>query len=120
MTGTFELFTDENMYFRFRLKAPDGTVVAISRPFSDKSGAVSGISAVREYAGMGLITDLCPEVPASGSSTWPPAVALRTAPAPAVSHVSDLPQLTVGAHLPGTFGPTARRRVSAGRPNKVA
>lgn len=117
MTGTFELFTDENMYFRFRLKAPDGTVVAISRPFSDKSGAVSGISAVREYAGMGLITDLCPEIPASGSSTWPPAVALRTAPAPAVS---DLPQPTVGAHPPGTFGPTARRRVSAARPNKVA
>jgi uncharacterized protein YegP (UPF0339 family) len=72
MTGTFESFTDENMYFRFRLKAPDGTVVAIFRPFSDKSGAVSGISAVREHAGMGLITDLCPEIPASGSSTWPP------------------------------------------------
>lgn len=119
MTGTFELFTDDTMYFRFRLKAPDGTVVAISRPFSDKSAAVSGISAVREYAGMGLITDLCPEVPASGSSTWPPAVALRTAPAPAASHVSDLPQPTVGTHLPGTLGPAARRRVAA-RPNKVA
>ncbi|MGY2744565.1 YegP family protein [Arthrobacter sp. UYCu723] len=119
MTGKFELFTDEDMYFRFRLKAPDGTVVAISRPFSDKSAAVSGISAVREYAGLGLITDLCPEVPASGSSTWPPA--LDTAPAPAVSHFSDLPQPTAGTHSPATCQPAvARRRVSAARPNKVA
>jgi uncharacterized protein YegP (UPF0339 family) len=120
MTGNFELFTDENMYFRFRLKAPDGTVVAISRPFSDKSGAVSGISAVREYAGMGLITDLCPEISASGSSTWPPAVALRTAPAPTVGRSSDPPQPTAGTHLPGTCPPAAPRRVSGARPNKVA
>ncbi len=120
MTGKFELFTDEKMYFRFRLKAPDGTVVAISRPFSDKSAAVSGISAVREYAGLGLITDLCPEVPASGSSTWPPAVSLDTAPAPAASHVSDLPQPTAGTYSPATCQPAARRRVSAARPNKVA
>ncbi|MET3919460.1 DUF1508 domain-containing protein [Arthrobacter sp. UYEF20] len=118
MTGQFELFTDEKMYFRFRLKAPDGTVVAISRPFSDKSAAVSGISAVREYAGLGLITDLCPEVPASGSSTWPPA--LDTAPAPTVSHVSDRPQPTAGTRPPATCPPAARRRGSAARPNKAA
>lgn len=58
MTGTFELFTDENLGFRFRLKAPDGTVMALSRSFPDKAAAVAGITAVREYAGMGLITDL--------------------------------------------------------------
>jgi len=120
MTGKFELFIDENLCFRFRLKAPDGTVVAISRPFSDKSAAVSGISAVREYAGMGLITDLCPEVPASASSTWPPAVALNTAPAPAAGRISHPPQPTAGTHPPGTCRPAAPRRVSAARPNKVA
>lgn len=63
MTGTFELFTDDNQYFRFRLTAPDGTVIALSRPFPDKAAAVAGITAVREYAGMGLITDLCPDIP---------------------------------------------------------
>jgi uncharacterized protein len=120
MTGKFELFIDENLYFRFRLKAPDGTVVAISRPFSDKSGAVSGISAVREYAGMGLITDLCPEVPASGSSTWLPAVALRTASVPAVGRISDPPQPAASSQLPGTGGPAAPRRVSAARSSRVA
>lgn len=51
MTGTFELFT-EDMRFRFRLMAPDGTVVALSRSFPDKAAAVAGITAVREYAGM--------------------------------------------------------------------
>lgn len=68
MTSTFELFTDENMRFRFRLKAHDGTVMALSRSFPDKPAAVAGITAVRECAGMGLITDLCPEIPARGSS----------------------------------------------------
>lgn len=63
MTGTFELFHDEDKHFRFRLTAPDGTVIAVSSPFPDKAAAVAGITAVREYAGMGLITDLCPEIP---------------------------------------------------------
>lgn len=40
--------------------APDGTVVALSKAFEDKAAVVAGIAAVREYAGMGLVTDLCP------------------------------------------------------------
>ncbi len=73
MTGVFELFIDEETLFRFRLKSPDGTVVAVSRPYPDKSAAVSGISDVREYAGMGLITDQCPDIPVLGSSAASPA-----------------------------------------------
>ncbi|WP_427132024.1 YegP family protein [Pseudarthrobacter sp. S9] len=60
MAGTFELFVDADAFFRFRLKAPDGTVMAVSKAFEDKPAAVAGINAVREYAGMGLISDLCP------------------------------------------------------------
>lgn len=60
MAGSFELFRDGGISFRFRLKGPDGTVVAVSGPFSDKVSAVEGIDAVRECAGTGLITDLCP------------------------------------------------------------
>lgn len=37
--------------------------MAVSEPFVDKRAAVRGISAVRECAGMGLISDLCPEIP---------------------------------------------------------
>src|SRR5690242_16321727 len=77
MTGMFELFIDEDTSFRFRLKAPDGTVVAVSKSFPDKRAAVSGISDVREYAGMGLITDLCPEVPLRGPAPTPPVPVAR-------------------------------------------
>ncbi|GAA4036388.1 hypothetical protein GCM10023063_21520 [Arthrobacter methylotrophus] len=89
MTGMFELFIDEDTSFKFRLKAPDGTVVAISRSFPDKPAAVCGISDVREYAGMGLITDLCPEVPLRGTSPTPSVPAMRHA-GPSV-----MPQLPV-------------------------
>jgi uncharacterized protein YegP (UPF0339 family) len=58
MTGMFELFTGSDTCYRFRLTAPDGTVMALSRPFPDKASAVAGIAAVREYAGMGLVTEI--------------------------------------------------------------
>ncbi len=77
MAGTFELFVDADACFRFRLRAPDGAVLAVSKGFADKPAAVAGITAVREYAGMGLISDLCPESPAS-----PPAPRPRIAPTP--------------------------------------
>ena len=60
MAGMFELFVDAEMCFRFRLTAPDGTVMAISKAFDTKTAAVAGIAEVREYAGMGHITDMCP------------------------------------------------------------
>lgn len=72
MAGMFEVFVDAESQFRFRLKTPDGTVVAVSAAFGDKSAAVAGIAAVRECAGMGLVTDLCP---AGGPARPAPAVA---------------------------------------------
>ena len=66
MAGKFELFVDAESKFRFRLKAPDGTVMAVSAAFEDKSAAVAGIAAVRECAGMGLISDLCSEASEQG------------------------------------------------------
>ena len=44
----FELFVDAESAFRFRLTAPDGTVMAVSKPFDTKTAAVAGIAAVRE------------------------------------------------------------------------
>jgi uncharacterized protein YegP (UPF0339 family) len=58
MAGMFELFIDAEASFRFQLTAPDGTVMAVSRPFPSKAAAVEGIAAVREYAGMGHVTEL--------------------------------------------------------------
>lgn len=42
MAGMFEVFLDGESNFRFRLKAPDGSVVAESAAFSDKSAVVAG------------------------------------------------------------------------------
>ena len=70
MAGMFELFNDEDLNVRFRITAPDGTVMATSRPFPDKQAAVAGIRDVREYAGMGHITDLCP-APAAFATARP-------------------------------------------------
>lgn len=60
MAGKFEAFVDQDSYFRFRLLAPDGTVMAVSGPFENKAGLAAGLAAVRECAGTGLVTDLCP------------------------------------------------------------
>lgn len=71
MAGMFELFIDTESAFRFRLTAPDGTVMAVSKPFDTKTDAVAGIAAVREYAGMGLITDHSTTTPnAAPPATW--------------------------------------------------
>lgn len=76
MAGMFELFVDAQSRVRFRLKGPDG-VIAVSRAFEDKPAAIAGIAAMREYAGMGHIADLCfPKrsnpVPARPAAVPPP------------------------------------------------
>jgi uncharacterized protein YegP (UPF0339 family) len=67
MSGTFELFVDGSTSYGFRIKAPNGAIVAVSGQFPDKASAVQGIRAVREYAGMGLIKDLCEASPETRS-----------------------------------------------------
>ncbi|MCZ9884417.1 YegP family protein [Arthrobacter sp. B2a2-09] len=77
MAGKFELFVDGRDRYRFRLKAADGTVMAVSKDFDTKRAAVVGIREVRACAGMGLITDLCPSQPAASGppEISPPALA---------------------------------------------
>lgn len=58
MAGMFEVFLDSDSQFRFRLKAADGTVMAVSGAFADKHAVAAGIAAIRECAGTGLVTDL--------------------------------------------------------------
>ena len=79
MTGMFELFTGSDSRYRFRLTAPDGTVMALSRPFPDKPSAVAGIAAVREYAGMGLVTEIT--APEDAAVQQPVAVQVFRGPA---------------------------------------
>ncbi|MDT0170731.1 YegP family protein [Pseudarthrobacter sp. BRE9] len=86
MAGKFEAFIDADSFFRFRLLAPDGAVVAVSGPYQDKQALAAGIAAVRECAGTGLVTDLCPAGAAARPAAVPvaPAAALPAEPPSAV------------------------------------
>ncbi|WP_163166584.1 DUF1508 domain-containing protein [Arthrobacter sp. Alg241-R88] len=86
MAGKFEAFVDQDSYFRFRLLAPDGTVMAVSGPFEDKAALAAGIAAVRECAGTGLVTDLCP---AGAVARAVPAAAPAVGPAAAPGDCGD-------------------------------
>lgn len=57
MAGTFEIINAEEEAFYFRLKADDGTVVAVSPRFKTLKGVVAGIDAVRESAATGLVVN---------------------------------------------------------------
>ena len=106
MTGSFELFEAENGYFRFRVTAPNGSVVALSTDFPDKRAAVAGIEAMREYAGMGLITDLCPGVPLDGRgadrfmNTRAIEAGSPACPEPAAQSSVHLPRTHHAPHVP--------------------
>ena len=109
----------------FRLKAPDGTVLAVSQSFPDKPAAVAGISAVHEHAGMGLITDLCPEVPVQGASQSHPAPGVRQASVPSSDLAAKAPYSTTEAPqrttATGSYNPADPRRGRVGPSlNKVA
>ena len=77
MAGSFEVFVDADSLYRFRLLAPDGTVMAVSQGFADKRAVAAGIAAVRECAGTGLVTDLCP---AGGVARQDPGAARAAVP----------------------------------------
>ncbi|WP_248762982.1 DUF1508 domain-containing protein [Pseudarthrobacter sp. SSS035] len=111
MAGKFEVFLDSDSRFRFRLKAPDGTVVAVSGAFEDKSAVAAGIAAVRECAGTGLVTDLSPAAKVAPPVPVPAPVVF---PAQLQPDCGDQP---VPATRPHTFviAKTPRRRVTAPR-----
>lgn len=73
MAGTFELFADEEFRIRFRLVMPDGHILAVSGPFTDKQSAAAAIKDVRECAGTGLIRDVVAPAPARTAVPLQPA-----------------------------------------------
>ncbi|HEX6569246.1 MAG TPA: YegP family protein [Acidimicrobiales bacterium] len=50
MAGKFELYTDKAGKFRFRLKAGNGEVIAVSEAYESKASAKNGIESVRKNA----------------------------------------------------------------------
>jgi uncharacterized protein YegP (UPF0339 family) len=50
----FELFSDKNGSFRFRLRAKNGKIIAVSQGYSTASACQNGIESVRENAKNGV------------------------------------------------------------------
>ncbi len=57
MSAKFEIFKDNVDQFRFRLKAPNGEIIAVSEGYITKQSCQKGISAIQKYAPAAEIVD---------------------------------------------------------------
>lgn len=57
MAGKFELYKDKAGKFRFRLKAGNGQVIAVSEGYESKASANNGIASVRKNAADAKLDD---------------------------------------------------------------
>jgi uncharacterized protein len=48
--SVFEWYQDTNKKFRFRLKAGNGEIIAVSEAYSSKEGCLNGIESVKKNA----------------------------------------------------------------------
>lgn len=55
MAARFEIYKDLSGQFRFRLKAANNEVIAVSEGYASKAGAQNGIASVRANAGAGTV-----------------------------------------------------------------
>jgi uncharacterized protein YegP (UPF0339 family) len=53
----FEMYKDATGKFRFRLKAPNGEIIAVSEAYESKDGCKNGIHSVKENAPKARIED---------------------------------------------------------------
>ncbi len=54
----FEIFKDSKGEFRFRLKAPNGEVIAVGEGYTSKAGCMNGIESVRKNAPKAEIVEM--------------------------------------------------------------
>lgn len=57
MAGKFELYTDKAGKYRFRLKAGNGEIIAVSEAYESKAGATNGIESVKRNAQDATVDD---------------------------------------------------------------
>ena len=58
MAGKFELYKDKSDKYRFRLKAANGEIIAVSEAYNQKASAENGIDSVRRNAQTATVSDL--------------------------------------------------------------
>lgn len=54
----FEIYLDASEQYRFRLRAPNGEIIAVSEAYKKKDGCKNGIASVKENAPKATIQDL--------------------------------------------------------------
>jgi uncharacterized protein YegP (UPF0339 family) len=57
----FEIYKDAAGEYRFRLRAPNGEIIAASEGYTQKSSCKNGIASVKENAPNAIIEDLTGE-----------------------------------------------------------
>jgi uncharacterized protein len=57
-TGKFEYFIDKAGKYRFRLKAPNGEIIATSESYSSKAACMNGIESVKKNAASASIEEV--------------------------------------------------------------
>ena len=57
----FEIYKDAAGEYRFRLRAPNGEIIAISEGYKSKDGCKNGVESVKENAPKATIQDLTGE-----------------------------------------------------------
>jgi len=53
----FEWYKDSKGKFRFRLKAPNGEIIAMSEAYGTKDGCVNGIESVKKNAPIAKVVE---------------------------------------------------------------
>ena len=48
--ASFEVYKDKAGKFRFRLRAPNGEIIAVSEAYEAKAGCIKGVNAVKKYS----------------------------------------------------------------------
>ena len=54
----FEVFIDKSGNYRFRLKAPNGEIIAASQAYSSKAACMNGIESVKRNAPVADIIEI--------------------------------------------------------------
>lgn len=57
MAGKFEVYKDRTDKFRFRLKAGNGEIIAVSEAYNSKASALGGVESVRKNAPDAALSD---------------------------------------------------------------
>lgn len=58
MAGTFEVYVDKAGEYRFRLKAPNGEVIATGEGYSSKQACMNGIESIIKTAPKATIEEV--------------------------------------------------------------